>query len=260
MAKKKAPVKVESEESEGEIYDSEESSQEEEDENEGGSEVEEESEEAEEESEEEDENEEVEEAEPEEAEESEEEESEEEAPPPKKKAPRKKAPAKKAPAKKKAAAPAKKVDPKRHFKILLDTIKPDSDKTLEPQLQKPGRYAGKNPMQAAKKAFTRICRSTGEKGEAVYIFSIQEMTQGSAKKVFTYRGTRKKLEKPQEITKGDTSYNVHYSSDVKSYKPDKVTKAPAKKAATKKAPAKKAPAKKAPAKKKVVRKKKKTTK
>ena len=111
---------------------------------------------------------------------------------------------------------------KRYFKILIESIRPEkgSPKVAPEDLSaNGGRYAGKNPMQAAKKAFTRISKAGKKKGTCAYVFSIQETTQGSAKKVFTYRGERRQLEKPQAITKGDTQYFIRFSSEVRSYKP-----------------------------------------
>jgi hypothetical protein len=114
---------------------------------------------------------------------------------------------------------------KRYFKILVDSILPENNSPKVPVgdgknelTSNGGRYTGKNPMQAAKKAFTRICRVATDGGECTYIFSIQETTQSSAKKVFPYRGIRKELSVPQEVTKGDTSYFIKFSSEVSSYK------------------------------------------
>ena len=144
---------------------------------------------------------------------------------------------------------------KRYFKILVESISAQGESPNVPigddkkeLSSNGGRYTGKNPMQAAKKAFTRICRAAADGGECEYIFSMQETTQTSAKKVFTYRGKREELDEPQQIVKGGGEpYNIRFMSKVWSYKDD--SKAPAKKAPAKKAPAKRAPAKKAPTKK-----------
>ncbi|MDX1471795.1 MAG: hypothetical protein R3213_09890 [Flavobacteriaceae bacterium] len=138
-----------------------------------------------------------------------------------------------------SAKPPKREDDdagRRYFKILIESIKPE---TNSPPVQEDklsasgGRYTGKNPMQAAKKAFTRICRVSVGGGECTYIFSIQETTQSSAKKVFTYRGVRRELDTPQKVTKGDVSYSIRFNSEVRSYKPGGTTKVtpPAKKTA-----------------------------
>jgi len=174
----------------------------------------------------------------------------------KKAAPAKKAapPAKKAaPPKGKAKSKAKKNDDaededeepgKRYFKILVDSIIGEDappvpiGKEKDELSSNGGRYTGKNPMQAAKKAFTRICRVAASGGECTYVFTIIETTQKSAKKEFTYIGVRKELDVPQKVQKGDTNYEIKFSSEVKSYKPEKDTLAKA-------APSKKTPAKKA---------------
>ena len=204
--------------------------------------------------------------------------SEEEAPPPKTKkgrgraaakpkakaAPKARAAAKpkasagrgKAKSKAKASASDEDDEPgKRYFKILVDSIQPESGSPTvtigdgkDELSSNGGRYTGKNPMQAAKKAFTRICRVAADGGECTYVFSVQETTQSSAKKVFTYRGVRKELDEPQEVTKGETSYSIRFNSEVRSYKPDgkkSASKSPAKKAAAK--PKAKASAKKSAA-------------
>ena len=109
----------------------------------------------------------------------------------------------------------------RKFKILSDSIKPGPGSPIvvpEDLSANGGCYTGKNPMQAAKKAFTRICRVATDGGECTYIFSVQETTQSSREKIFTYRGIRGELENPHKVTKGGTTYSIRFSSDVISYK------------------------------------------
>jgi hypothetical protein len=151
--------------------------------------------------------------------------------PAKKKAPPKK-PVKKAPVSKKASTKTTEEGDKpgtRYFRINLDSIKAEDNSPnvqLEDLSKGGGRYTGRNPMQAAKKAFTRIAKAGDDKknkSECAYIFSIQETTQGSTKKVFVYRGTRRALETPQVVKKGDTTYNIYFDSDVRAYKPNKAT-------------------------------------
>ena len=197
------------------------------------------------------------------------------------KTPAKKPAAKETPAKK--ATPAKKKTPakkessegdddeeedasgKRCFKILLETVEPleDSPSVDEDKLKGGGKYTGKNPIQAAKKAFSKICKNCSDKTseQMIYLFSIKETTKGSPGKVSQYRGVRRKLDEPRKVVKGGTTYEVKFHNEVKPYKPGKeeepaktVKKAPATKssAAEKKAPAKsteKTPAKSAPTKK-----------
>jgi hypothetical protein len=66
----------------------------------------------------------------------------------------------------------------RHFKIVeVDGKKMDM-----------GRFSGKTHSQAAKKAFTSICSTYSKKSPCNHTFSIQEVTQGSNKKIKTYSG------------------------------------------------------------------------
>jgi hypothetical protein len=141
----------------------------------------------------------------------------------------------------------------RTFKIIVESIKPEEDTPKpKPKLLESdgGKYVGKNPMQAAKKAFNRICRladcdcyckdscscdktvckCAGKKGctctyknSCIYIFSIQEFTfdsfnKISFNKIFSYRGERTRLDKPQKVPRKDIEYFVNYISHVKSYK------------------------------------------
>lgn len=109
---------------------------------------------------------------------------------------------------------------KRHFKINTDSIEPEIDpSTLSAG---GGRFSGATPMQAAKKAFTQICRASGE-GEHEFIFSITESTRGKGSKQFTYRGIRTKLDVPNTVKKDGNSFNINYDSNVKAYKPGKET-------------------------------------
>lgn len=99
----------------------------------------------------------------------------------------------------------------RSFKIVVDKITqfkqdipisisisaPTSDATssftkLEVEKLSNLTFAGKNPMQAAKKAFTQICKTFGKR-ECKYIFTIQEIlpvTSDKTGKNFIYSGIR----------------------------------------------------------------------
>jgi len=205
--------------------------------------------------------------------------SEEEAPPPKTKkgrgraaakpkakaAPKARAAAKpkasagrgKAKSKAKASASDEDDEPgKRYFKILVDSIQPESGSPTvtdrwwqgRAQLERWPLHREESHASRQRRPFTRICRVAADGGECTYVFSVQETTQSSAKKVFTYRGVRKELDEPQEVTKGETSYSIRFNSEVRSYKPDgkkSASKSPAKKAAAK--PKAKASAKKSAA-------------
>ena len=134
-------------------------------------------------------------------------------------------------------APKKGEAGKRYFKILAKSIESKGSPAIKPDALSSGggRYTGNNPMQAAKKAFTRISRAGAPGGECSYVFKIQETTQGSAKKIFEYEGIREELAKPQAIKKGDTEYFIRFHSKVRSYKRN----TSAKKATSKKATSKK---------------------
>ncbi len=55
-----------------------------------------------------------------------------------------------------------------------------------------GRYIGKTPGQAAKKAFTQICRRLKLKFECEVLFNIIETTRDSQNSIYSYKGERKK--------------------------------------------------------------------
>ena len=157
---------------------------------------------------------------------------------------------KKAPAKKSKTEDSDEVENeggngKRFFKILLDKVEPqgNSPPVNEKILNNGGgRYTGKNPMQAAKKAFTRICRNCSPDKGCSYVFVIQETTGNSAKKSFVYRGVRKELDEPEEVKKGDTTYLIRFSCEVKSHKSPSTTTTSSNKKATPKKAAEKKPA------------------
>jgi hypothetical protein len=147
-----------------------------------------------------------------------------------KKKQQKKKSAKKAPKKEKLAAEVEKGDgvekkQKRQFKILVDTIEPKVDpktaKGGKGLSENGGKYTGSNPLQAAKKAFTGICRryGNGKEGECKFHFSLQEITEGSKKSTFTYDGVRKRLVEPQIIKKEGKSYPVYFKPHVTASKP-----------------------------------------
>ena len=53
-----------------------------------------------------------------------------------------------------------------------------------------GRYISSTPMGAAKKAASQICRASSIKGRCTLIVTVQETTQGSGKKEYTYKVSR----------------------------------------------------------------------
>ena len=59
-----------------------------------------------------------------------------------------------------------------------------------------GRYVGRDPASAAKKATSQLCRVKKIKGECVLYVDIRETTQESSDKIFKYKVSRKKLKVP----------------------------------------------------------------
>lgn len=108
----------------------------------------------------------------------------------------------------------------RSFTLITESVKPlkNSQRIRTDELSKKGgRYQGNTPMQAAKKAFTRIARSSG-KDISSYSFTIRETTADNNKrsdgkpKLYSYIGTRTELKTPKIIIKNPgTSYEVRYN-------------------------------------------------
>jgi len=66
------------------------------------------------------------------------------------------------------------------------------------------RFVNKTPAQAAQKAGHELCRMKKVKGRCVFKICVQETTQGSHNKMYTYTFKRVKLDKPVEV--GDRKY------------------------------------------------------
>ncbi len=131
---------------------------------------------------------------------------------PKKAATPKKAAAKKAPKKEEAEVE----DGKRTFKLLVSSVNPPVE---ENQLSgSGGRYVGRTPMQAAKKTFTQLARKVCGGEACDFTFTIQESTQGSDKKQFSYTGERVELEEPQTINRAGAEYAIRFKNNVKAVK------------------------------------------
>ena len=94
----------------------------------------------------------------------------------------------------------------RSFKIVMTSVNP-SVKPVDRVLSKNGgRYIGQNPTQAAKKAYTHLCNArlsagTSASDKCEISFDIRETTRGTGKSVHSYTGIRKKLAKPELITR-----------------------------------------------------------
>ena len=83
-----------------------------------------------------------------------------------------------------------------------------------------GKYVSKTPVQAARKAFSELCRIKKIRGVCTLTVSVKETTQGSSKKVYTYKLNRHRLKKPMIMKpKGSNSeYVIEYDVVAKSIK------------------------------------------
>ena len=80
-----------------------------------------------------------------------------------------------------------------------------------------GRYLGRNPAAAAKKAFNNFCRQKKIRGVCTLIVTVRETTQGSKNKDFSYKLHRKKLAKPMIMLEGTKNeFVIEYQLDAKS--------------------------------------------
>ena len=82
---------------------------------------------------------------------------------------------------------------------------------------RPGRYVNKTPNGAARKAFSEFCRLKRIRGVCTLFITIQETTQGSNHKMFTYKLNRHKLKDPIIRLEGTNSeYVIEYTVKAKS--------------------------------------------
>ena len=82
---------------------------------------------------------------------------------------------------------------------------------------KKGRFIGRNPVGAARKAFNGFCRVKRIRGVCTLTVTVQETTAGSSKKSFTYKLNRKKLKTPKVMMEGtDKEYVIEYGVTAKS--------------------------------------------
>jgi hypothetical protein len=111
-------------------------------------------------------------------------------------------------------------DAHRNFKIVFDSIIAlDGSPAIDPESlsAKGGRFWGKGPIQASKKAFSKIARASG-KEECSYQYSIIETTRGRGSKKFSYIGKWYKLKEPSQIKKKDSVVNIYHRSEVRAYR------------------------------------------
>jgi len=64
------------------------------------------------------------------------------------------------------------------------------------------RYHSSSAEGAAKKAHTVLCGRKRIKGACTFILTMRETTQGSNKKLYTYKVTRHRLDEPVELPSG----------------------------------------------------------
>lgn len=82
---------------------------------------------------------------------------------------------------------------------------------------KRGRFIGRNPVGAARKAFNGFCRVKRIRGVCTLTVTVQETTAGSSKKSFTYKLHRQKLKTPKVMMEGtDKEYVIEYGVTAKS--------------------------------------------
>jgi len=74
-----------------------------------------------------------------------------------------------------------------------------------------GRYKSKTPSGAAKKAATRMFRTTNKKS---VVFTIRQTTQGTDKKLYKYRANQVKLDKPFILTIKGVQIEYKYKVDI----------------------------------------------
>jgi len=82
---------------------------------------------------------------------------------------------------------------------VVDAARSDGCKTKFTIKGSGGRYISKEPEGAARKAFSRLCHRKRIRGQCAMIITVQEMTQGSNGKTWTYKLTREKLATPIEL-------------------------------------------------------------
>ena len=84
---------------------------------------------------------------------------------------------------------------------------------------KGGRYVSKTPANAARKAFTELCRTKRIRGVCTLIVTIRETTKNSKHKMFSYKLKRNKLSTPMIMMEGtDREYVIAYNTTMKSIK------------------------------------------
>lgn len=82
-----------------------------------------------------------------------------------------------------------------------------------------GRFINKTAAGAARKAFTDLCRTKRIRGVCTLFVTMRETSQGSKKKMYSYKLQRNRLAKPLIMQEGtDNEYVIEYNSTIKSQK------------------------------------------
>ena len=82
---------------------------------------------------------------------------------------------------------------------VVDAARSDGCKTKFAVKGSGGRYISKDPEGAARKAFSRLCHRKRIRGQCSMIITVEETTQGSESKRWTYKLNREKLATPIEL-------------------------------------------------------------
>lgn len=104
----------------------------------------------------------------------------------------------------------------RCFSIDMRNLDPLIDPDQLP-CARGGRFRGPTPMQAAKKAFTQLCRASNvdpDTQDISFDFILIDKTEGSANNRFRFRGSRRRLAEPQTISKGGQTFEIRYQNQV----------------------------------------------
>jgi len=89
-------------------------------------------------------------------------------------------------------------------------------KNADGEVVRAGRYSGKKPKQAARKALSRVVDKNELQIGQKITFLIKECTRGRKKKSYSYEGSRVLLDKPVEVSikkKDGTSAKLLYKHD-----------------------------------------------
>ena len=82
-----------------------------------------------------------------------------------------------------------------------------------------GRYISQKPADAARKAFSELCRTKRIKGVCTLYLEIMETTKGSKNKTYKYKAKRNKLSEPMIMREGtENEYVIEYKPHVQSLK------------------------------------------